>query len=188
MPAVPEKIRRADAQTLSRTLRFFHSRPAEGFPVRHRFGDRERFAAQIDSVREELRVRVVDLWAAGVSLCREDNAVYVPAFCLSVEAAVTWLLSDGDGDRALPHPDLSAEENHRRLRAGGYEERSPYRFLDWGPTTDGLFALLFRRGGEVVLTVQFVDPPHEEQVFVAEMPERELLRVLHQTVCVLRNG
>lgn len=167
---------------------------AEGFRVRHRFGERERFAVEVGAVvggGPTTGLREVDLWAAGRELCCDDNAAFVPQFCFSVEATVAWLLSDKD--RSLPYPELSPEENHRRLSAGEYESCSPYRFLDWGPTTDNLLALLFRRGPVAIVTVEFWRQTHPRpdelgQVFVAELPERDLLRSLHQAVCVLRSG
>jgi hypothetical protein len=65
--------------------------------------------------------------------------------------------------------------------------------LDWGPTTDNVQSFLFRRGPDAVITFEFCRESHprpEEvgQVFVAQLPERELLRVLHQAVCALRRG
>ena len=136
-------------------------------------------------------MRIVDLWAAGIELCCDDNTAFVPQFCMSVDATITWLLSDND--RSLPYPDLSPEENHRRLWAAEYGGGSQFAFLDWGPTTDNLLALLFRRGQDVIITVQFGRATHPrpeeiDRVFVAELPERELLRSLHQAVGVLRSG
>ena len=160
----------------------------------HRFGDRERFAVEVGQVVDSsptMGMRIVDLWAAGIVLCCDDNTAFVPQFCMSVEATITWLLSEND--RSLPYPDLSPEENHRRLWAAEYGERSRFIFMNWGPTTDNLLALLFRRGQDAIITVQFgreTHPRPEEigRVFVAELSEREVLRCLHQAVCVLRSG
>lgn len=162
--------------------------------MQHRFGSRERFAVEVGAVVSggpTTGLREVILWAAGRELCCDDNHVYVPQFCGAVEATITWLLSDDA--RRLPHPDLSPAENHRRLQAGEYEDRRPYRFMNWGPTTDNLCALLFRRGADAIITFEFCRPPHPRpdelgQVFVAEALEREVLRVLHQAVCVLRSS
>jgi hypothetical protein len=169
-------------------------RRPEDFRVRHRFGVRERFAVEVGAVVSgdpTTGLREVNLWAAGQELCCDDNAAFVPQFCLSVEATITWLLSESD--RSLPYPELSPEENHRRLWAAEYGDRSQYTFMDWGPTTDNMFALLFRRGPDAILTVEFCRPTHVRpdelgQVFVSELPEREVLRVLHQAVCILRSG
>lgn len=160
--------------------------------MEHRFGDRDRFAIEVGPVLyNDLRGRVVDLWAAGRELCCDDNNAFVPQFCMSVEATITWLLSDHD--RGLPYPELTPEENHRRLWAEEYGERSRFTFMDWGPTTDNLFALLFRRNADAIITVEFCRKTHPRpdeigRVFVAVLPERDVLRALHQAVCVLRSG
>lgn len=162
--------------------------------MRKRFGNRDLFAIEVGAMvsgEPKMGLREVDLWVAGRELCCHDNAAFVPQFCLSVEATITWLLCDED--RSLPYPDLSPEENHRRLWAAEYEDRSPYRFMDWGPTTDGLGGLLFRRDPSAIITVEFRRPTHprpEERgrVFVAELPEREVIRSLHQGVCALRSA
>jgi len=155
----------------------------------HCFGDRERFAVEVGPALGEFRLRVVDLWVAGVELCCDDNQAFVPQFGFSMEREITRLLSDND--RSLPHLELSPEENHRRLWAGG--DYDPYTFMDWGPTTDNLLALLFRCGPTAIITVEFCRRSHPRpdelgRVFVAELPEREVLRALHQAVCVLRSG
>ena len=159
-----------------------------------RFGERESFAVEIGPVDRDApttQVRRVDLWAAGRQLSCDDNDTFVPAFCLSVEATITSLLSDND--RSLPSPELSLEENHRRLWEAEYEDRSPYRFLSWGPTTDNLSALLFRRGSTAIITFEFWRESHPRsdevgRVFTCELPERELLRSLHEAVCLLRRS
>jgi hypothetical protein len=159
-----------------------------------RFGERATFAVEIGPVDHDAsatQVRTVDLWAAGRHLSCDDRDAFVPAFCLSVEATITSLLSDDD--RSLPHPELSPEENHRRLSEAEYEDRSPYRFMNWGPTTDNLSALLFRRGPTAIITFEFWRESHPRpdelgRVFTCELAERELLRSLHQAVCLLRQG
>jgi hypothetical protein len=160
----------------------------------HRFGHRERFAIEPGQVLQgtpTTGIRVVELWAAGRELCCDDDHAFVPQFCTAVEATITWLLSDHD--RSFPHAELSPEDNHRRLQAGEYEDRSRYFFMDWGPTTDSVSSYLFRRGTDAIITFEFWRPTHPRpdergRVFVAELPERELLRSLHQAVCVLRSG
>ena len=162
--------------------------------MNHRFGGRARFAIEpgpLLSGEPTTGVRVVQLWAAGRELCCDDNHAFVPQFSMSVEATITWLLSDHD--LSFPYPELSPEENHRRSRAGEHEERSRHVFMNWGPTTDNLCSFLFRRRADVVITFEFwreARPRPEEigRVFVVELPERELPRSLHQAVCVLRSG
>jgi hypothetical protein len=156
------------------------------------FGDRDLFAVEVGPiVHEHPQGLVVDLWLSGRELCCDDNHVFVPQFCNSVEATITWLLSDYD--RSLPYPELSPEENHRKLFLGEREERSRFSFMEWGPTTDNQTAMLFRRGQNAIITVEFrreAHPRPEElgRVFVAELSDRYVLRSLHQAVCELRNG
>jgi len=160
----------------------------------HKFGDRERFAIEPGRVLDGTPtngVRVVELWAAGRELSCDDNHAYVPQFCESVESTITWLLSEHD--RSLPAPDLSPEENHRRVRETRYHDRIRFVFMDWGPTTDNLRSFLFRRGLDAVITFEFPRETHPRRdeigrVFVAELPERQLLHALHQAACVLRSG
>jgi len=133
----------------------------------------------------------VDIWAAGVELTCDDNAAFVPQFCHAVEATVTWLLSELNLN--LPYPELSPEGNHRRLHEGEWHDLRSYRFMDWGPTTDNVLSFIFSRGTDMLITFEFLRETHprsEEigKVFVAEMPERQLLRCLHQAVSVLRSG
>lgn len=161
----------------------------------HQFGDREQFAIEPGQVLQgdsTTGFRVVELWAAGRELTCDDNAAFVPQFCASVEGTITWLLSDYN--RSLPYPDLSPADNHRRLRAAeDNREYLAYRFMDWGPTTDNVASLIFRRGQDAVITFEFWRKAHPRpnelwQVFVVELPERVLLHSLHRAVCVLRSG
>jgi hypothetical protein len=160
----------------------------------HHFGDREQFAIELGQVQQgtpTTGIRVVELWAAGRDLCCDDNHAFVPQFCMSVEGTITGLLSDRD--RSFPCPELSPEENHRRLQVAEYGVSSRYFFMDWGPTTDNLASYLFRRDSVAVITFEFWRPAHPRpdelgRVFVVELPERALLLSLHQAVCVLRSG
>jgi hypothetical protein len=159
-----------------------------------KFGERNLFALEVgppSDDRPTMGMRDVDIWAAGIELTCDDNSAFVPQFCMSVEATITWLLSDDD--RSMPYPELTLEENHRRLRAEDYGECSPFFFMDWGPTTDNLANFLFRRGSEMLLTFEFWRAEHPRpselgKVFVVAVPERKLIRCLHQAVCVLRSG
>jgi hypothetical protein len=131
------------------------------------------------------------LWAAGRELCCDDDCAFVPQFCMSVESTIAWLLSDHD--RSLPYPELSPEDNHRRLCEKEYGDRQVYRFLNWGPTTDNVRAFLFRRGADAIITFEFWRETHRRpdeigRVFVAVIPERQLLHSLRQAVRALRTG
>jgi hypothetical protein len=88
-----------------------------------------------------------------------------------------------------PYPELSPAANHRKLlaaaEAGDNRLYLGYRFMNWGPTSDNVSMNLFREAGTAILAFSFWredhhDPSELGQVFVAELPERELLSVMHE--------
>lgn len=151
------------------------------------FGDRSRFAVEVgEFVGESDAHRRVDVWAAGVLLTCDDNHVYVPHFAGCLQHAVSRVLDDPTYRRLRrPDPETCIADNFRRLRAE--EDNSEfwsYRFMHWGPTADNVMMLLFREDGVAYLPFAFWRPDHHDpselgQVFVAELPERELAMVLH---------
>jgi hypothetical protein len=170
--------------------------PTEGAAVgRGTYGQLTRFAITVGEILSDNGgSRRVDVWAADRWLTCEDNNVYVPHFAGCLQRAVGALLSDPT-DRRLgrPYPELSAMDNYRRLRADAETDNSEhlaYRFMDWGPTADNVGMLIFREGGTVYLPFSFWRPDHHVpselgQVFVAELPERELATVLHEAAWAL---
>jgi uncharacterized protein (TIGR02996 family) len=158
-----------------------------------RFGDRRRFAVEVGEFYFPDRTnRRVDLWAASRWLTCDDHNVRVGQFRHSVEHTIGWLRSGPD--LALPFPGLSPEETFGRLYEvdDGLRERF-WGLLRWGPTTDNVSALLFRHRDHLVITFQFwrdTHPNPEERgvIFVAELPESELLEVLEQLRDALQDG
>ncbi len=154
-----------------------------------RFGDKQRFATEVgEAPSGATLLRRVDLWAAGRWWTCDDNMVFVPQFCASVLRTVRWL--ESGCDLTPPLPGVDAAEAHRALLAADDGSRERFWFPRWGPTTDNVTAHVFRVGDRVVIPFAFWRPEHprpEErgQVFVAELPEAELLRVLRQTLAVL---
>jgi hypothetical protein len=154
------------------------------------FGDESRFAIEVGESCDDTGVlRRVDVWAAGIWLTCDDNIVNVPHFVGCLTHAVDGLLVDPTYRRLVrPYPELSVEDNSRRLRAEAEEDNTDllaYLFMDWGPTADNVTMLLFREGGTAYLPFAFWRPEHHKpsqlgQVFVATLPERELALVLHQ--------
>jgi hypothetical protein len=155
-----------------------------------RFGHPWHFAIEVEERRPPDRMFTrVDLWAARQLLTCDDPHPYIPQACCDLEHGIGGLLAEPD--LALPWPGLSPEENHRRLVADGYDARRRFRFLDWGPTTDNIRWHIFIRGKDAIITVEFIRPDHHTpadlgRVFVAELPERELLLVLHNALSYLR--
>jgi len=119
----------------------------------------------------------------------DDNNVYVPHFAELLSRAVSsFLISSEQRGIDLPAPELSVEENYRRLRAeanaGDNSGFFSFRFMDWGPTADNVSACLFWCGENVQIAFSFWRPTHPEpdelgKVFVAELPWWELASILH---------
>jgi hypothetical protein len=155
------------------------------------FGDKSRFAmvvGEIDPANPDMRV--VEIWAGGQEITCDDSDAYLPTFCRRVDGAIVELLSDLD--LSPPWPELSFEEVHRRLNAVDDGSREQYWvMLHWGETTDNISALTFRRHDRIIITFEFWRPTHRNpgdvgRVFVVEMAEKELLRVLYLTITHLR--
>jgi hypothetical protein len=157
--------------------------------VAEQFGDKQRFAAEVGEFWEgHQQLQRVDLWAAGRWWTCDDNTAFVPQFCISVQSSVNWLRSGCD--LTQPYPDVDPAEAHRRLLAVGDGSREQFWFPRWGPTTDNVIAHVFRAGDRLVIPFEFWRPAHprpEElgRVFVAELPEAELVGVLEQMLAAL---
>lgn len=159
------------------------------------FGHRSRFCFVVGKDDPDRCSRKVDIYAAGRWLTCRDNSVHVPTFEDRLVRAVTRLLDNDNGDRfRRPYPELSPAENYVRLRAGATREAqvfdSGYRFMDWCETTDNFRAHLYIDSGVASIPFSFQPTGHHDaselgQVFVAELPERELIRVIHQAACEL---
>jgi hypothetical protein len=162
---------------------------AEGIAVSQgTFGRLSRFAITVGEILSDNgSSRRVDVWAASHWLTCDDNTVYVPHFAGRLQHAVRGLLSDPQYRRGRPCPELSVADNYRRLRTAAETDNTEfltYRFMDWGPTADNVGMLLFREEGTAYLPFSFWRPDHHVpselgKVFVAELPEWELMRVLH---------
>ena len=165
------------------------------------YGLRSRFGVVIgpsDPARPASGMREVDVFAAGRWLTCNDSHAYLPHFTDCLMRAVAQLLDDDVEERCRrPFPELSPADNHRRLsadaEAGDNNEYLRYRFMDWGPTTDNVSAHLFVSDGIASIPFSFWRPEHHDpselgQVFVAELPARELTRVLHRAAWDLAIG
>jgi hypothetical protein len=136
------------------------------------------------------RTRQVDVYAAEHWLTCDDHNVYVPQFVESLRQDIGELLfGDACRRRRRPYPDCSPEENHRRLlaqaEAGDNSRFLELYFMDWGPTADNVSATLFLEDGVAFMPFSFWRPEHHDptelgKIFVAELPERELLHILHE--------
>jgi hypothetical protein len=149
-------------------------------------GQLTRFAITVgEIVSDDGGSRRVDVWAVDRWLTCDDNQVYVPHFAGCLQHAVGCLLSNPQHRRGRPYPELSVEDNYRRLRAeADNTEYLRYRFMDWGPTADNVSMLLFLEEGMAYLSFSFWRPDHHVpselgKVFLAELPEWELASVLH---------
>jgi hypothetical protein len=158
------------------------------------YGHRTRFAITVgEALSDNGASRQVDVWAAGRWLTCDDNNVYVPHFAGCLQSAVRALLPDPGHRRDRPYPELSVEDNYRRLRAdfeADNDDYLAYRFMGWGPTADNVGMLLFWEKGVAYLPFSFLRPDHHDpselgQVFVTELPEWELACVLHDAAWAL---
>lgn len=148
------------------------------------FGDRRGFAIEIGA--REGGLVVVDLWAAGRALSVDDHHVFVPQFCLAVEATLEGWRDEGPPPR--PWPSEGPEENHRRLALDPDRHRA-HVFADWGPTTDELVSYAFGDGDDVWLTFARTRahvPPGERGVFASRCSRAALVADLRSMVGVLR--
>jgi hypothetical protein len=163
------------------------------------FGDRSRFCIEVGPAvadRPPAELRRVDVWAADRWLTCDDNLAFLPSFTASVAGTLGWLLTYSDAfSLRRPHPELSVADNHRRLlvyaEAGDNRDHLTYRFMcNWGPTADNVMAHVFLEGRRAYLPFSFWrehhhDPSELGQVFVVELPEREVLWVLHKAAWAL---
>jgi hypothetical protein len=156
------------------------------------FGDEQRFAAEVgEIVHGRPDLRRVDLWAAGRLWTCDDNTVFVPQFCTSVRQTLSWLRSGAD--LSVPFPGMSPAEAHQRLLAADDGSREQFWFPRWGPTTDNVTAHVFRAGARLSIPFEFWRPTHPRPeelgvVFVAELPESELITILEQMLATLQGG
>lgn len=153
------------------------------------FGDKRRFAAEVGEFwGDSDQFRRVDLWASGRWLTCDDNVVFIPQFCMSLRDTLNWLRSAGNLSR--PFAGISLTDTHRRLLEMDDGTREQFWFPLWGPTTDNISGHVFRDGDSLSITLEFWrethKPPEERgEVFVAEMPEAELISVLEQMIIAL---
>ncbi|QEL16987.1 hypothetical protein [Limnoglobus roseus] len=153
------------------------------------FGDKQCFAAEVGEFwQRSQQLRRVDLWAADRWWTCDDNIVFVPQFCLSVCDSLAWLRSGSD--LSQPFPEADAAESHRRLLAVDDGSREKFWFPQWGPTTDNITAHVFRAGDWLTIPFEYWRTRHHRpdemgRVFVAEMPQIELIEVLEQMLDAL---
>lgn len=163
--------------------------------MRQSFGHPARFAITLGGFwGEGDAIRVVDVYAADRWLTCDDNHAYVPHFAGMLKRSVGRLLDEPQYRTiARPFPELSPADNHRRLCADAVTDNSQYldyRFMDWGPTADNVSMHYFRESDTAFLPFSFSradhhDPAELGQVFVAELPWRELACVLHEAAWAL---
>ena len=150
------------------------------------YGHESRFSIIVGKVLSQHgQSRRVDVYAADRWLTCADNNVQSPFFAGRLQDAIRRLLADPKSSRGRPFPELSVEDNYRRLRAENeHDGFLSYRFMDWGPTADNVVMLLFREVGTAYLPFSLCwpdgqDPSELGLVFVAELPEWELASVMH---------
>ncbi len=152
-------------------------------------GDPSRLAFEIGA--EDGGLRTVDIWLAGRRLTVDDNAAFVPQFCVSIERDAELLESDHDWS---PSTDATnALDAHRWCRGDDSGGAERFWFMHWGPTTDNVITFLFELDGQMVITSQFWRSTHEPKselgaVHEASLDRAELIDLLKQAVDVLRGA
>jgi hypothetical protein len=156
------------------------------------YGVRERFSIEIGPRRKgwgDTPIRQIDVWAANYRLTYDGNEARPSTEGSHLEDTIDRLLSDQYPE--LPYRDSAAEETHTRLLTEGEDVQQPYRFMGWwGSITSHLHAFLFRKGSDVVITVSFQkhgcpQPEDQGRVISTQLPERELLLILHRAAVSL---
>ncbi|GIF77528.1 hypothetical protein [Asanoa siamensis] len=121
-----------------------------------RFGDRSTFAIEVGD-RLSPQLRTVDLWSAGVLLTVDDNAAFVPSFCLLMRRTAEAVRRRDVA--TCPYPGRSPWEIVRLLHEGPDEFRERYWFMRWGETTDNLSPYAYL-DDDLVLMFSFHRPTH----------------------------
>jgi hypothetical protein len=161
------------------------------------FGFTSRFAIHLlDSHRHnEPALCRIEAWAAHRCLTADEHYAYLPSLIGDLQWTIASLqCHPRAASIARPFLELSAAENHRRLAAdaavGDNRDYLAYRFLQGEPTGDNVVMHLFREGGIAYLPFSFCRDDHQPaselgQVFVAELLDWELARVLHDAAWTL---
>ena len=149
------------------------------------FGNKSRFAIGADEECSQSDLLGVDVWAASTLLTCDDRTVYVPQFVNSVKSEIRRFLFGPEIVGRRPYPELSIEDNFRRLRNDSNDiDFFQYQFMGWGPTADNVRMALFCEGEMAYLPFEIWRRGRHDQsqlgrVFVAEVLLSELARVLH---------
>jgi hypothetical protein len=150
-----------------------------------RFGNRATFAVEIGPP-QGLELRMIDLWAGGQWLTRDDNVAFVPFVERAMRATAQQLRQrDLPG---CPFPGRAPQEIYRLLDDDG-ELRESFWFLQWGEVVDNvsLYAYL---DAHLVLVFQFwrdaVPTGTAREVFTASVPVDEFVASVESAADALR--
>jgi hypothetical protein len=154
------------------------------------FGDRQIFAIEVGSFWDDsCQLREIDIWAAGHQLTYYDNCAYLPSFIHALEYEMNHL------SRTAIASEFSVEDYRGNVKSL-YEacitsaSKDKYRFVDYGATTDGVRAYIFRDSEQFLITFQF-RPEHpylddEDKIFFVLIAKHALLEILHRAVSYIR--
>ena len=116
-------------------------------------------------------MRIIDILVGGTNLCDEDNNAFVPQLRESLEVDLDRLKQFDSAKYQEYLADLSPDEAHTRIQhfhdvgepvewIEGDALYGHFRFLDWGPTTDGVLCFLIPLGDSAYLTYEFWRKEH----------------------------
>lgn len=164
-------------------------------------GNKESFAIEIadHSVGD---MRVVDIWINGISICCDDNTVYLPQFIDSIDSSLPNDLDLNKYDKYFHG--LSPEEIHSFIKSTRDEDSENYdveddwiyphhQFLDWGATTDNVASFIFESNGETYVTFSFWREEHHNpeeinHIYKTTVDRIELRQVLSDAVSYLTSN
>lgn len=164
-------------------------------------GDKESFAFEIAD-HSEGDMKVVDIWINGISICCDDNTVYLPQFIGSLDSSLPNELELKKYDRYFI--DLTPEQIHSFIESTRDEDSVNYdieddwiyphhQFLDWGATTDNVTSFIFESNGETFITFSFWRDEHHNpdeinHVYKTTVDRIKLRQVLSEAVRYLTSN
>ena len=163
-------------------------------------GNKKPFAFEIAD-HSEGDMKIVDIWINSISICCDDNTVYLPQFIGSVDLSLPNDLDLKKYDKYFHG--LTPEQIHRFIKSTRDEESENYdveddwiyphhQFLDWGATTDNVTCFIFESNGNTFITFSFWREEHHNpdeinHIYKTSISRAELRQVLTETVSYLTN-
>lgn len=164
-------------------------------------GDKKTFGLEI-SDHSKGHMRMVDIWINGISICSDDNTVYVSQFISDIGY---FLFKELDLKKYEKYfNDLTPEQIHSFIESTRDEDSANFdieddcicahhQFMDMGPTTDNVSSFILEINGQVYITFKFwrdehYNPDEINHVYKTTVNRIELRQVLSEAVCYLTSN